>query len=138
MTKVLSLLPSAVQASKMLSSSASTWILPLVVRFALFPTTAYPDGAIIALVLGDTRVPPLPNLVSFNATGSFPELYTSNQRVELLVASMGVIMSSEIFKSFKAPFTTFTRLAKHHPEQNKHFKKRVIALLKCVCKGELE
>jgi hypothetical protein len=59
------------------------------------------------------------------ATCSLPELYNSIQRVALLDADMGLIMSSEILKSTAPPFTTF---AQCQPMKSKPIKKRVIAV----------
>jgi hypothetical protein len=93
-----------------------------VVRLALFPITAYPFGAISWLVCRIGKTPPpamnsaitsLPasamnSSIPSKATTFLPEFHNSNQRVVLLVASDGLIMISEIFKSSTpAPFTTF-------------------------------
>jgi hypothetical protein len=50
----------------------------------------------------------MPSSIPFKATATLPEFHNSNQRVVVLVASDGLIMISEIFKSATpAPFTTF-------------------------------
>jgi hypothetical protein len=110
-----------------------------VVRLALFPTTAYPFAAISWLVcrIGLTAlpVPAMISLIPFKATALLPEFHNSNQRVVVLVASDGLIMISENFKSTTpAPFTTFVIC---HPKKNNPIKKTrgiVLFVVDVVCR----
>jgi hypothetical protein len=106
-------LPSAVQTSKELSIiRKSTFTLPLVDRLALFPKMTCPYGGmmnVLRLNVGGAEAnwSTVLKYMSLRAIVSLPELYTSNQRVLLLVAALGLTMISEIFKSLGVPLTTW-------------------------------
>jgi hypothetical protein len=118
--------------------TTSTLTLPFVARLALFPITAYPFAGISWLVcrIGSTAlpVPDMRSSIPFKATASLPEFHNSNQRVVLLVASDGLIMISENFKSATpAPFTTFVVC---HPKKSNPIKKKrvIVCTLYVDCK----